>query len=195
MIWRSAARLMILLASMTRRTSTGDTSRSSPGYGDDGAIVGAANMVAGDPDEDVRHVEAGHPFGLFRGGLDRLDRLVEVDHDPLRIPMEGASPTPTISSPFGPSTATTAQVLVVPISSPQTVSCFIRCLPYTPRRGWTTRYWGMSRANPTRGRDRDEGFAGVGEPVTNSLGTRLRTTWGQIVERERPFGPPVVLLS
>src|SRR5579872_5767266 len=43
---------------------------------------------------------------------------------PLRIPVEGASPTPMISRPSGPLAATTAHVFVVPISSPAMVSCF-----------------------------------------------------------------------
>src|SRR5947209_5884489 len=41
---------------------------------------------------------------------------------PLRIPVEGASPTPMISSPSGPDAATTAHVFVVPMSRPAMVS-------------------------------------------------------------------------
>src|SRR5665213_1949108 len=65
---------------------------------------------------------------------------------PLRMPRDGASPTPMISSPLGPSAATTAQVFVVPISSPQTVSCFIRSLISIRRR--QALYIGEAEENP-----------------------------------------------
>src|ERR1700681_1217545 len=41
---------------------------------------------------------------------------------PLRIPVDGASPTPRISSPSGPDEAMTAHVFVVPMSRPAIVS-------------------------------------------------------------------------
>src|SRR4030081_324921 len=41
---------------------------------------------------------------------------------PLRIPVEGDSPTPMISSPSGPDAAMTAHVFVVPMSRPAIVS-------------------------------------------------------------------------
>ncbi len=51
--------------------------------GDDGAVVGAADVIAGDPDENLVEVDAGHPLGLLGCRLDRFDRLVEVDDDAL----------------------------------------------------------------------------------------------------------------
>ena len=82
------------------------------GDGDDGAIVGAANVVAGDA--DVRRRETWKP--AIRSAFSvaaSIDLIVSSRSTttPLRIPMDGASPTPTISSPFGPSTATTAHGL------------------------------------------------------------------------------------
>src|SRR6185437_639329 len=45
------------------------------------AIVRAADMVAGDADEYVADVRAGHALGFFGRSLDRFNGLVEVDHD------------------------------------------------------------------------------------------------------------------
>ena len=49
--------------------------------GHDGAVIGAANVVAGNADEDVGDVDAGHALGFLGRALDRFDRLLEIDHD------------------------------------------------------------------------------------------------------------------
>ena len=51
--------------------------------GDDGTVVRAADVVAGDADENFVEVDPGHALGLFGCRLDRFDRLVEVDDDAL----------------------------------------------------------------------------------------------------------------
>src|SRR5207247_1944617 len=48
----------------------------------DTAAVGAAAVAAGDARVDARDLEACHLLGLGDGGLDRLDRRVDVDDDP-----------------------------------------------------------------------------------------------------------------
>ena len=149
------------------------------GDGDDGTVVGAANVIAGDADEDVGDVNAGHPLGLLGRRLDRLDRLLEVDDDALAHPQRRRlADADDLEAVCGPSAATTAQVLVVPISSPQTVSCFIRCVtcPALPSKKFsTTTYCGRIHAIPTTDWFSRARWAGVGEPAPNSLGTNVRT--------------------
>ena len=57
-----------------------------PGDGDDGTVIGAAYVIAGNADEDVGNVNAGHPLGLLGCRFDRFDRLLEVDDDALAHP-------------------------------------------------------------------------------------------------------------
>ena len=70
--------------------------------GDHAAVVGAADVLAGDPDVDVRDVDAGHPLGLFGRRLDRPDRLLEVGHDAFAHARRGGLADPDDLEPVGP---------------------------------------------------------------------------------------------
>ena len=61
-------------------------------HGHDCAVIGAADVLAGDGDVNVGDVDAGHALGLFGGGFDRLDRLLEVGHHALTHPQRRRFP-------------------------------------------------------------------------------------------------------
>src|SRR5215469_8214935 len=138
---------MILLASTTRRTSVCDTSRSSPETATTARlfVLRICSPVMPTNTSPTCIPAMRSAFSVAAS----IDLIVSSKSTttPLRIPIDGASPTPTISRPWGPSTATTAQVLVVPISRPQTVSCFIPIDHLVPQKTLTTIYCAHQRKN------------------------------------------------
>src|SRR5579875_1659672 len=129
MICRSAARLMIFDASTTRLTSAAITSRSSP---ETATIPRLFKLCTCSPVIPTYTCEICTPAIRSARSVAVSIALTVSSRSvmtPLRIPVEGASPTPMISRPSGPLAATTVHVFVVPISRPAIVSCFMLAPP------------------------------------------------------------------
>ena len=101
---------------MTRPTSSLGDFPVLPRHGDDPPAVERADIGPENPAHE-RNLDPGHDLGLFGGPLDRLDRGVDVDDVPLRVPRLAAAPLPITSrepAAFGSPMRT--QILEVPMS-------------------------------------------------------------------------------
>src|SRR5579871_3305330 len=172
MICRSLGKLMILLASITRRTSPVVTSRSSPETATTARLfvlrIWSPVMPTKTSSKCVPAMRSARSVAAS------MDLIVSSKSTttPLRIPRDGASPNPTISRPAEPLTATTVQVLVVPISSPHTVSCLIPApssLANKQRAAYYDILW-FNRTIPTTPSGVVARLAKLGERPSNSLG-------------------------
>ena len=121
-ISRSTGMETALAASMTRATSSRSMTRFLLGDGDDAPGVEAADVGAGEADVGGADLDAGHELRLLHHPLDGVDGGLEVDDDALAQALGlSAWPMPMTSSrPSSVISATIAQTLCVPMSSPTT---------------------------------------------------------------------------